>query len=158
MRQNPYRFRPPPGWDPINTAPRDGTIIEVQCNYGVAPWFGLYRWEDGGSGARWWEVGGFDSSFTEGGSFSWRPYTGDPERYIDPTGGEQDTRNYWLAAAGYPPAPTGFMNMRDEDEILRQQPRPRTTPHRREPIDIGPPLFVGAVIIAAALFVSTVIF
>ena len=32
-------------WRPINTAPRDGTVIEIKNNYGLAPWYDLFRWE-----------------------------------------------------------------------------------------------------------------
>jgi hypothetical protein len=100
-------------WQPMDSAPRDGTVIEVRCTYGVAPWFGLYKWSShmkfpdrNGvvvimTGTPRWvgaNAGKENSSFAEGGSFMWRPYTGDPVRYTDPTGGMQDSAAYWRGA------------------------------------------------------------
>lgn len=100
------------GWLPISQAPRDGTIIEVRCTYGVAPWYGLYRWtsntkfigQDGKlfdvvMAPRWAKVGDDSSGFTEGPTFTWRPYTRDPSAYSDPTGGLQNSAAYWRGAA-----------------------------------------------------------
>ncbi len=32
------------GWRDMASAPHDGTPIEIRNTYGVAPWFGLFRW------------------------------------------------------------------------------------------------------------------
>lgn len=99
-------------WRPIDTAPRDGTTIEVRCTYGVAPWFDLYHWtETPGTWAcptdgtpcraqsgRWTKVSDENSSFDPSGSFTWRPYSGAAANYIDPTGGAQSSAAYWRGA------------------------------------------------------------
>lgn len=98
-------------WHPIGTAPKDGTVIEVRCTYGVAPWYGLFIWKEivvlhdnnGEShemrSPGWKRVGDDSSSFEEGSSFTWRPYRGMTISYIDPTGGAQDSPAYWRGAA-----------------------------------------------------------
>lgn len=107
-------------WRPMATAPRDGTPIEVRCTYGVAPWYGLYRWiktpgvqvcRPGGQSfpqeGRWAGVHDEGRSFDEDNSFSWRPYAGNSVTYVDPTGGAQNTDSYWRRAVaakyGLPP-------------------------------------------------------
>lgn len=94
----------------METAPRDGTVIEVRCTYGVAPWYGIYRWgdkitvvQDGithemHGQPRWVKVGDECSGFLEDQTFSWRPVTGMVSSYVDPTGGRQDDPAYWRAA------------------------------------------------------------
>lgn len=101
MIQNPYRYNTPPGWNDIRDAPTDGTPIEIQNNWGVAPHYAACRWEEG----RGWAVANNDgTSMGDGGThLSWRPLRGDVAAYVDPTGGAQETREYWLAACGYPP-------------------------------------------------------
>lgn len=32
------------GWRSMDSAPRDGTVIEIQNNYGRAPWYGIYHY------------------------------------------------------------------------------------------------------------------
>lgn len=98
------------GWLPMNSAPRDGTPIEIRCTYGVAPWYGLFQWtnkftceQDGKiyeyTGApRWAKIGDDASGFTEDDSFRWRPYHGGPASYVDPTDGAQNTPEYWRGA------------------------------------------------------------
>lgn len=106
-------------WRDMASAPRDGTTIEVRCTYGIAPWYGLYKWAAAPYGGTegWRKVSDENSSFTEDPSFSWRPYDGDPGSYVDPTGGAQNTRNYWLRAAGYPPAPHGHLPFEEEPRL-----------------------------------------
>lgn len=107
-------------WRPIASAPRDGTIIEVRCTYGVAPWYGLYHWVSGPEEVEalsldadgttkshkvivtrephWAKVGEPSLGFSEGPTFTWRPYQGNATQYIDPTGGAQDSPAYWRGA------------------------------------------------------------
>lgn len=100
------------GWKPMSTAPHDGTIIEVCNNYGIAPYYGLYRWtterkcfDNNGKietftmAPGWVSVKDGMQSFEEGHHFTWRPYSGTPEGYRDPTGGAQDSSGYWLRAS-----------------------------------------------------------
>lgn len=121
------------GWREMDTAPRDGTIVELCCTYGVAPWYGLFRWDGlplsllpksggyaymlagrngepgsnygsggGGSGSsseqRWRSPDGNSGVCADDEYLRWRPYTGSISGYVDPTRGEQDTREYWLRA------------------------------------------------------------
>ena len=97
-------------WRPMGSAPRDGTVIEIRCSYGVAPWYKLYRWgttysahsNDGivefEGEPHWCAVPSDGSSFTEDATFNWRPYNGDPQNYSDPTGGFQNDPAYWRGA------------------------------------------------------------
>lgn len=108
------------GWQPISSAPRDGTIIEICCTFGVAPWYGLYKWEGGeqcsnqnqslahglagmqGSPGRqgrdWVDVRDPLKSVTDGDYLQWRPTNATAESYVDPTHGAQETTEYWLQA------------------------------------------------------------
>ena len=95
------------GWLHMQTAPRDGTPVELKCVYGVAPWYGLYRWTNKNvsvdgvefiSDFIWRNCNGdptFPSSEAE---LMWRPYGGAPEAYVDPTGGAYKTAEYWRVA------------------------------------------------------------
>lgn len=99
------------GWRSMDSAPKDGTIIEVRCTYGVAPWYGLFRWttkylalsnggkilvEDSTPG---WHSPTENAGFTADSTFTWRPYKGSSTAYDDPTHGAQKTNAYWLSAA-----------------------------------------------------------
>jgi hypothetical protein len=103
------------GWRPMYSAPHDGTVVEVRNTYGVAPWYGLFRWnphvkvkayDEKGNDVgfeyddpkRWIDVSD-GSSFQEDKDFTWRPYAGDPRTYVDPTGGAQNSMAYWRGAA-----------------------------------------------------------
>lgn len=33
-------------WQSMANAPRDGTVIEIENNYGVMPWYGIFKWSD----------------------------------------------------------------------------------------------------------------
>lgn len=98
-------------WRPISSAPHDGTVIEVRCTYGVAPWYGIYRWTDtrklrdqNGQESEWksepsWvKVSDESSGFIEDSTFTWRPYSGRVSSYVDPTGGAQNSAAYWRGA------------------------------------------------------------
>ena len=80
-------------WQHMSSAPRDGTIIETRCTYGVAPWYGLHKWD----GARWVSPDGL-SGVTGESTLAWRPHNGDVAAYIDPTNGFQDDPKYWRQA------------------------------------------------------------
>ncbi len=121
------------GWQPIATAPHDGTVVEVRCTYGVAPWYGIFRWtkrEWGDEG--WVRVGDERSGFSEDPSFSWRPYAGATSSYVDPTGGAQDRPEYWRRAAavrsGLPP---------DYFEKRAAQAPPLPPSETKEPAPVG---------------------
>lgn len=79
------------GWKPISTTPRDGSPVELLETYGVAPWYGLFRW----NGRGWEKVGDPHMGVSEDECLFWRPFEGEKEKYVDPTGGAQDTVDYW---------------------------------------------------------------
>lgn len=89
--------RPDPMWSEMASAPHDGTVIEVRCTCGVAPWFKLHRWDV--EQQRWADAKDPAFSFTESRGFMWRPYTDSIENYVDPTGGQQYDPRYWREAA-----------------------------------------------------------
>ena len=35
-------------WLEMGAAPRDGSVVEIACLAGIAPWYGLYRWTEPG--------------------------------------------------------------------------------------------------------------
>jgi hypothetical protein len=92
VRQNAYRHRTPPGWNDITDAPRDGTVIELQNNWGIAPTYSICKWVHGRG---WQDAADERSGVSDGSHLSWRPYEGSVEGYRDPTGGAQDSLEYW---------------------------------------------------------------
>jgi hypothetical protein len=34
----------PREWRMMDTAPRDGTVVEIKCCYGLHPWYGFYHY------------------------------------------------------------------------------------------------------------------
>ena len=94
------------GWSFMETAPRDGTLIEIKNSYGIAPKYCLARWTKEYTNRQTglidtltdhsWIIPGtnggpcYDFEF----AFLWRPYDGDPDRYVDPTNGLQDQPEY----------------------------------------------------------------
>lgn len=92
IRDNPYRHRTPPGWNNITEAPRDGTVIEVQNNWGIAPTYSICKWAEGRG---WQDAADSSSGVTDGAHLSWRPYAGSVDAYLDPTGGAQNSEEYW---------------------------------------------------------------
>jgi hypothetical protein len=105
------------GWRSMSTAPRDGSVIELRCTYGVAPWYGLFKWSnevqtpDGRrvelGKKRWTDAIDVNKGVADESSLSWRPYSGAVENYVDPTHGRQNTDRYWREAVarkyGLPP-------------------------------------------------------
>lgn len=82
-------------WQPVSTAPRDGTTVEMLETFGVAPWYGLFKWtkDDG-----WMRADGSSQGVMENYCLFWRPYKPAPTTpYVDPTGGAQDKVAYWCA-------------------------------------------------------------
>lgn len=82
------------GWFSMDTAPRDGTWVELKCTYGVAPWYCVAQWNI--EELRWKKPDG-SGPFSES-SLHWRPYDGDIAAYTDPTGGMQNDAAYWRGA------------------------------------------------------------
>ncbi len=121
-------------WRPISEAPRDGTVIETKCSYGVAPWYGLHKWVEygnnvyvsDGSKGRWEDANDPQKGVGEGPSLTWRPYSGGGS-YVDPTGGAQNTQNYWLQACGMKP-------VKDGDEPL-DKPTMKTAATARDKLE-----------------------
>ena len=105
IRRNPYRNSPPPGWASMATAPRDGSVIEVQNNCGVAASFDLYRWcaERNKFIKQPERENGYGSFDEKDSGFSWRATSQSPATYVDPTGGAQHSNDYWIRAAGLNP-------------------------------------------------------
>lgn len=97
MRNNPYRHSTPPGWNDITAAPRDGTPIEIQNNWGVAAHYGVCKWVQGRG---WVYLKDENMGMGDGAHLSWRPFTGNATSYVDPTNGAQDTPEYWRRACG----------------------------------------------------------
>jgi len=100
-------------WQPMSTAPRNGTIIEIECRYGVKPWRRLHKW----SNVRRMEIGGeireliFDepswvsipneaNSIAFENSCVWRPWSGPIEEFHDPLAGFDEYEYY---TGGRPP-------------------------------------------------------
>lgn len=80
-------------WQDMNSAPRDGTVVEIKNSYGLLPTYGLFQW-DTNWGGKW-------SSATQPGSglvsgvehkFQWRPYAGDSANYVDYNPSDDDWR------------------------------------------------------------------
>ena len=84
-------------WKDITLAPRDGTPIEIKNDYGIAPTFSLCSWV---AGRGWVHTNDDCQGVGDGPWLTWRPYEGDPESYVDPTNGAQETEQYWRAASG----------------------------------------------------------
>lgn len=68
-------------WRDMTTAPRDGTVVELECTYGFTPWYGLHRW----SGGHWLSPNGRSSTIATDQHLRWRPYDGAIADYVDPT-------------------------------------------------------------------------
>ena len=117
MSYNPWRYNTPPGWNNIQDAPRDGTVIEIQNNYGIAPTWSLNKWIDDRG---WINAKDEHSGVGDGPWLSWRPYTGSIDSYRDPTDGAQNTQNYWLLVAGMAPVLGGGIQFDEEPKISKK--------------------------------------
>lgn len=98
-------------WRSIDSAPRDGTVVEIKNTYGVAPWYGLYKWtgkrtsrdqhgnvHEYNSEPAWVSATDGSISISGEGHIKWRPYAGEVQTYSDPTGGMQNDMAYWRGA------------------------------------------------------------
>lgn len=114
------------GWRDMDTAPRDGTVVELVCLYGVAPWYRLHQWtrkysvrsirclsdgtqvdegmHEGEGEPAWRGVPDSSRSVDNERYLLWRPTAQTGETYRDPTGGAQDSSDYWIRACGLNPA------------------------------------------------------
>lgn len=88
------------GWKPVATAPRDGTVVEMLETYGIAPWYGRFKWVKGD----WISADDPNRGVHEDSCLFWRPLPkiakGKP--YVDPTNGQQNSTEYWCRAARKP--------------------------------------------------------
>jgi len=75
------------------TAPRDGTVIEIEISAGFMPWYGIFQWDS--NRHRWNKANGPSSLIESETHYKWRPYSGDTDNYVDPTGGAQNSYRYW---------------------------------------------------------------
>jgi hypothetical protein len=80
-----------PRWETIDTAPKDGTIIEIESHAGVMPHRSLRRWTLWHGEYRWVGIDG--TSALAYGAVLWRPYKGQVENYRDPYS-KMDPFNY----------------------------------------------------------------
>ncbi len=134
-------------WCSMESAPRDGTWVEIKNCYGVAPSYSIARWTTHGlahssdglvpyehSEPQWSSPDG--GGFVNEGSLFWRPYEGDVENYIDPTNGAQNSPAYWRGAIAakhglpidYFEATTAYNELKNEVEKER---RPKTKSKKR---------------------------
>jgi hypothetical protein len=83
-------------WRSLASAPRDGTIVELECRYGTEPWYGLHRWTnerqaiDMQTGARqlchdapaaWVNAQDAAKALQDGPDLRWRRYDGTVAEY-----------------------------------------------------------------------------
>lgn len=105
------------GWRSMDTAPRDGTTVELCCTYGIMPWYDLFKWTDertipvhGAEGVveirkikgefGWVKVGDENGGVSDEAHLQWRPTDQSPNSYVDPTGGAQFNGAYWGGIPG----------------------------------------------------------
>jgi hypothetical protein len=114
-------------WKPLTTAPHDGTVVEVLNTYGIAPTYSLMKftrehpaesdwtqkpWKS--ENPEWVEIApqpNNNEAIMGTECFYWRPYKGDPKKYVDPTNGAQMSIAYWCLAMHRPyNKKTGYCN------------------------------------------------
>lgn len=108
-------------WKPIDRLPkqfRDGRAVELMETFGIAPWYGLFKWTNKVVAASsicdtkghckempaeeitvdygWHSA---SNGIDEDNCLFWREYNGS-DHYVDPTGGAQNGIAYWCRAAG----------------------------------------------------------
>jgi hypothetical protein len=87
-------------WKSLNSAPHDGTVVEVLNTYGLAPTYGLFKYV---KADKWWQdVRKANQGIVSEVCMYFRPYNGTVSAYVDPTGGAQDSVAYWCAYAHRP--------------------------------------------------------
>ena len=99
-------------WKSVDSAPRDGTSVEMLETYGIAPWYGLFRWTTDEAAFEintgkvmhfknrtpsWQAVDNPGHSVVEDNCLFWRPYHGSGSAYVDSTRGAQQSVAYWCA-------------------------------------------------------------
>jgi hypothetical protein len=82
------------GWKTIDSAPKDGTVLEGMQTYGIAPYWSTVRFVNN----HW--VSGIDAAISLEPStcLMWRPLKVAVLSYQEPTLGKQDTTGYWCDA------------------------------------------------------------
>lgn len=83
------------GWQKMDSAPRNGTVVELRNNYGVVPWYSISRW---GNECTWSDVTREGHYQDDNKNLMWRPFAGRAEEYVDPTNGMQNEAAYWRGA------------------------------------------------------------
>lgn len=103
-------------WKPVKSAPHDGTVVEMMETYGVAPWYGIFKWTKdqmsvdqtgkqvhfSSTTASWVQIDQPGNGVGEDECLFWRPYKGSITKYVDPTGGAQKSIAYWCVALHRP--------------------------------------------------------
>ena len=86
-------------WKPLYAAPHNGTIVEILNTYEIAPTYGLFKWS-----TAWYKNGSWvgvdrpDQGIMGDECNFYRPFMGDPTKYVDPTHGAQYHEEYWCKA------------------------------------------------------------
>src|SRR6266705_4767231 len=97
-------------WKAVNSAPRNGTAVEMLETFGTAPTYGRFAWtrdhtsldSEGKmvhfrASPSWVNLDKPGFGVVENDCLFWRPYKG-TGHYIDPTNHQQDNVAYWCAA------------------------------------------------------------
>lgn len=88
------------GWHDMSSAPKDGSVTEIEIRWGSTPWRGLFRWNAGDTAeispdefitgeditAQGWR-GVPDATRGILSAHAWRAFKGDPNQYADPYSG-----------------------------------------------------------------------
>lgn len=106
-----------PGWNDMASAPRNGTVIELQSNFGIAVHYEIASWEPQQFQRKyngWWvdAAPGMSTGYVEENCLSWRPYSGSLTNYTQPDGQTDIQRE--CAALG--------LKLKDDGEYCEQAP------------------------------------
>jgi hypothetical protein len=82
-------------WKPLSSAPHDGTVVEVLNTYGIAPTYRLFKYD---AKLHWIQADAKHGGLIGEDCMYWRSYTGAIDKYVDPTGGKQNSVAYWCSA------------------------------------------------------------